>query len=135
MSNSELMKTPAQEEAQKLIENVEEDNKSTNASVPAQEGTIPQSDQPVPTQRIQRKLRTRLIGDIINFDGVLYKVYKIKNGGKKIGLRRMNNEEVKVFLVKQYQMQEAAIRKAKKFEVDPRKVIDMPQTTEQETAK
>jgi len=94
--------------------------KTTDASVPAQEGTIKEPEPFVP------KRRARQINDIINFDGEMYRIYKIKDNGKKVGLRRLNREEQHKVLLKIRTQQEAAIRKAKEMEIDPKRVIDMP---------
>ena len=105
--------------------------KTTDASIPAQEGTIEKPEPFTP------KRRARQINDIINFDGEMYRIYKMKDNGKKVGLCRLNREEQHKVLLKIRAQQEAAIRKVKEMEVDPKRVIDMPpaQMAEQEPVK
>ena len=98
-------------------------NPSTNSQIPVQEGNI---KEPQPVQPTQPKRRVRKIDDIINFDGELYRVYKIKDGGKKVGLCRLSREDQHKVRLKIRAQQEAAIRRAKELGVDQKRVIDMP---------
>ena len=106
-------------------------NPSTNSQIPVQEGNI---KEPQPVQSTHPKRRVIKIDDIINFDGELYRVYKIKNDGKKVGLCRLSREEQHKVRLKIQAQQEAAIRRAKELGVDQRRVIDMPPVKQPEEA-
>ena len=97
----------------------------TNTEVEVRNDNIPKPSAVPPP-----KPRQRRIGDIIAFDGQLYTVYWIKGDGRKVGLRRMNEEEVKKFLIQRRRAEEAAIRKAKEIyeqeKGNPKRVIDVP---------
>jgi hypothetical protein len=58
-------------------------------------------------------IRQKQIGDIINFDGQLYRVRKFTGHHNDIVLRKMNTNEVNAFMFKRRMIQEEAIRRAK----------------------
>ena len=98
-------------------------NQSTNSQIPVQKENI---KEPQPVQPTNPKRRVRKIDDIINFDGELYRVYKIKDDGKKVGLCRLSREEQHKVRLKIQAQQEAAIRRTKELGVDQKRVIDVP---------